>query len=253
VDNIWLGLERDNNSYKCTDGSEMDFSNWSKGSPNNKTDNNCVQMLSESDPVGQWANEPCNKKSVIVCQKTPTVTISFLHKKLLETNKKLIETQQILNEYLNNKSSNKWINYELFTDTDGKRKAFFIPYNEKGNFEVYHWGDASKSCEKFNATLVEVQALQKQNILETYVSQLGLESNRVDWFWLNAQRESNGNWKWITSGKEFTYTNWMADNPKADSGIYYTIFPSQSSNFGKWYITSSDGNAYPLCEIELAF
>ncbi len=165
----------------------------------------------------------------------------------------MIETQQILNKYLNDKSSNKWINYELFTDIDGKRKAFFIPYNEKGDFEVYHWSDASKSCEKFNATLVEVQTLQKQNILEMYVSQLGQESNRMDWFWLNAHRESNGKWKWITSGKEFTHTNWMTDNPKADSGIDYVLFPSRSSYIGKWYTTSSAGNAYPLCEIELSF
>ncbi len=39
----------------------------------------------------------------------------------------------------------------------------------------------SKECEKFNATLVEIQILQKQIILETYLGQLDLESNCLGW------------------------------------------------------------------------
>jgi hypothetical protein len=38
-------------------------------------------MIADSYPIGQWADQPCNKKNLIVYHKTPTFTISLLYKK----------------------------------------------------------------------------------------------------------------------------------------------------------------------------
>jgi hypothetical protein len=99
---------------------------------------NCVKMNTDSDRIGQWANEPCNKKSVIVCHKTLTVTICFLYKKLLETSHKLTDSHKLLNEtretfstHLKQEFREKWINFKLFTKTDGKQNTFFIWIYEK--------------------------------------------------------------------------------------------------------------------------
>jgi hypothetical protein len=110
-----------------SDGSDVKIYFWVKGNPSNKTDHNYVQMSVDSSPIGQWTDQPCNRKGLVVCQKLPTVTTAFLHKKLLENQEilsdarnQLIETTSRLNKYLKNLSSDKWINYKLFTDTDGK-------------------------------------------------------------------------------------------------------------------------------------
>ncbi len=41
---------------------------------------NCVRMISVSSPIGQWTDQICGKKAIVVCQKTPTVTINCLYK-----------------------------------------------------------------------------------------------------------------------------------------------------------------------------
>jgi pulmonary surfactant-associated protein A len=69
IDNVWLGLKRTGNDFKWTDGSELNFTNWIRGKPSNRTDSNCVQMLLESNPRWEWADEPCSKKGLVVCQK----------------------------------------------------------------------------------------------------------------------------------------------------------------------------------------
>ncbi len=289
LDNIWLGMKRNNNLFKWTDGSELSFTNSAKGNPSNKTEQNCVQMITDSSPIGQWAHQPCNKTGLVVCQKTPTVTISFLHKKLLETSKKLIETQEVLSDtrrqlnktreesnefriqlresreksnettsklstYLKNLMTNKWINYKLFTDSDGKHRAFIIPINKNHVFSQYTWNEANNTCAKFNASLVEIQTEEKQFIFESFLGQLGLESNRLKWFWLNAGKDSTGKWKWLRSGKEFKFTNWDTNEPVVDVGYDYLLMIfHKAEGLGKWYNNPSITHYYVVCEVEVIF
>jgi hypothetical protein len=130
VENVWFGLIKNNNNFKWSDGSNLDFANWLTGNPSNKSDHNCVQMLPESSPIGKWFDSPCIKKNVAVCQKILTISLTFLHKILLETRKKSEENILKFNKYLNNFANNKWMKFELFGNTDGKQKAFFIPTKE---------------------------------------------------------------------------------------------------------------------------
>jgi hypothetical protein len=40
VDDVWLGLKKNNNVFKWTDGSDVKIYDWAKGNPSNKTDHN---------------------------------------------------------------------------------------------------------------------------------------------------------------------------------------------------------------------
>jgi hypothetical protein len=288
IENVWIGLKNSNNQFKWTDGSEVGFTNWMKGNPSNKTDHNCVQMIADSSPIGQWTDDFCNKKHVIVCEKAMTVTITFLQKKFVElskkfndnqqllsdTQKQLNETQKQLNEtreklsqtseqsnrtnntlstYLNNLLSDKWINFKLFTDSDGKHKALFFHINKTSLYGYTTWDEAKKTCESLNASLVEIQTIEKQFILESFLGQFGLESFKLKYIWLNGRRESSGKWKWITSGKQFTYTNWADSRPTTNSGYDYILMYFYDYTFGKWYDNPRTSAYHVLCEIEVNF
>jgi hypothetical protein len=87
--------------------------------------------------------------------------------------------------------NDKWINYKLLTDTDGKHKAFIITINETNVLESVHWY-YSKICAKFSSTLVETQPKQKELILETYLGQLGSQTY-LSSFWLKETHQESGN------------------------------------------------------------
>jgi hypothetical protein len=38
-------------------------------------------------------------------------------------------------------------------------------------------------------------------------------------FWVNAQRDSSGKWKYADNEKEIIYTNWWPNNPHSDEGF----------------------------------
>jgi hypothetical protein len=208
-------------------------------------------MLPESSQKGKWVDEPCNKKNLVVCQKTPAVTIDFLHKKLLETSKKLLETQEKLETYFKNSLNEKWLNYKLFTDTDGKHKAFFIPINEKRACGEVKLEEASEICAKFNGTLVEVQTWQKQLILESYLGQLGfLSPSCLNVFWLNGRKDSSGKWKWRNSGRDIAYFNWNQNEPTTKAGDdNLCVRAYDVANFGKWGSHQISGTWKVLCEV----
>ncbi len=89
-------MKKNNNNFKWSDGSNLDFANWLTGNPSNKSDRDCVQMLPESSPIGKWSDITCNKKNVAICQKIPTLSLTFLHQIYLETKKELEDRKQTL-------------------------------------------------------------------------------------------------------------------------------------------------------------
>ncbi len=249
VENVWLGLKKDNN-LKWSDDSNLDFANWLTGNPSNKSDHNCVQMLPESSPIGKWSDIPCIKKNIAVCQKIPTISLTFLHKILLETRKKSEENILKFNKFLNNLANNKWMKFELFRNTDEKLKAFFIPSKEYERRKS--WDEAVNLCASFNATLVEMGSSDKEFLFLSYLGQLGLQSNRLDYIWLNGRKDSSGRWKWINSGKEMTYNNWYIT--KRESGYDYLLMSAyQDGNFGKILNDFKISTHHVICEIDVNF
>ncbi len=252
VENGWLGLKKNNNNFKWSDGSNLDFANWLTGSPSNKSDHNCVQMLPESSPIGKWSDIPCIKKNIVVCQKIPTISLTILHKMLLETREKSERNILKFNKFLNNLANNKWMKFELFGNSDGKQKAFFIPAKDYEKDKP--WDEAVNICASFNATLVEMDSKDKEFLFLSYLGQLGSQSNRLNRIWLNGYKDSSEKLKWVKSGEQITYNNWLPGNPKSTSGYdYLGMITTQGSNFGQMFNDPKTGPCHVICEIDVNF
>jgi hypothetical protein len=140
----------------------------------------------------------------------------------------------------------------LFTDLNGKNKTFIIPLSAMR--KEYTFDDSVNLCKNFYSTLIEIESLEKQTILESFLSRLGFESNQFLYFWINAERDSSGKWKWLKSDKEFTFTNWYTSNPYTNSdynNIY--VMTSSTETFGKWVNTPKADTNYVICEHTFEF
>lgn len=77
VDNVWLGAKSDTSlpSYSffwVNGGAKLTtFTNWAVGNPKNQSNagDSCVQMHAEAEQRGQWSNEPCARRNLVVCEK----------------------------------------------------------------------------------------------------------------------------------------------------------------------------------------
>jgi len=147
--------------------------------------------------------------------------------------------------------------YHLFTDVDGKNKAIFIPLGAMKN--NYNFDDSVKLCKKFNSDLIEIESSEKQIILESFLSRIDLRSYFFQGFWLNGKRSSDTDtWKWLKSGKEFTFTNYYTDflyflseydhiiAMAHTSDIFGNYYPEK---FGKWYSVEKTTTTRVICEI----
>jgi len=246
VDNVWINMKIMNNKIEWKDSSDYNYKNWMNGMTSNKTDYNCVELSTEIAHLGQWVDVQCARKNVVVCQKSTAVDISSLQKIVWETRDKL--------KTLSDSLFNKWIHFKLFTDSDGKRKAFFIPLNEK--YVKTSFEEAMSSCNKFNATLVEPKTAQKQQLFETFLGQLGLEGFKMSYFWINAKRDTWGKFRWLSTGEELTFTNWLTSNPHADTGYDYVGISAHESEaniatFGKWANLPKTYTDFVVCEQQI--
>ena len=88
VDNFWIGAKFASNKYSWIDHSELGYTNWEK-SPHNKV-NYCIQMQAEESVAGKWLDEPCEKKSLTVCQKNQVWSLATLQKAFGELKKNLV-------------------------------------------------------------------------------------------------------------------------------------------------------------------
>jgi hypothetical protein len=87
IDNVWIGVKNTSNKFKWVDDSDLSFTNWAGGSPQNETGYDCVQMIPDISSMGKWINEPCGKKNLVVCQKMQNWSIPLLQKALLDARK----------------------------------------------------------------------------------------------------------------------------------------------------------------------
>uniref|UniRef100_A0AC34F8U9 C-type lectin domain-containing protein n=1 Tax=Panagrolaimus sp. ES5 TaxID=591445 RepID=A0AC34F8U9_9BILA len=68
-DDFWIGLNNLNfdQSWRWTDGTDINFTDWGRGQPVNDSGNNCVAL---STLNGYWSNENCFKFLPFVCELT---------------------------------------------------------------------------------------------------------------------------------------------------------------------------------------
>ena len=79
--NAWIGLKYRNSSYKWTDGTDTNFTNWAEDAIKDGTDP-CVQMSLIKTTLGKWTDEACRKTALIVCQKKPVLNLNLLRESI---------------------------------------------------------------------------------------------------------------------------------------------------------------------------
>jgi len=287
---VWLGLRTRSMSYEWLDSSSIPYTNWLNGKPSNKPDTNCVEL----EPItSQWSNDPCDDKNLVVCQKLPDVSLLDLMKAVIQTKntltstiedlvgtkEELSKTNQVLeltkerlkkaevnyygfrnnfNEIIDYHhhfvlyNSRKIRNFYLFTDPDGRSKAFIIPYSTM-KFS-YNFDDSVHLCNEFNSTLIEIQSPEKQIILEEFLRETESKSEIFKRFWINAQKDSTGKWRWLNTGNELPFTNWGPDQPTADDlNNNLIIHIEYKQIYGQWGNIPKTSAVHVICEHTFEF
>ncbi len=96
VDNVWIGAKFVGNKlYQWADHTTVStkngFTNWAAGCPKNLTDF-CVEMHADVGSVGKWVDEPCAKKNLVLCQKTPAASLKLIAETMIELKHSLQQT-----------------------------------------------------------------------------------------------------------------------------------------------------------------
>ena len=68
ADNVWIGLEYVSSSFQWIDGTQYQYQNWGENAIKDGS-NKCVQKSLIDSELGQWTDDNCYRKYVIVCQK----------------------------------------------------------------------------------------------------------------------------------------------------------------------------------------
>jgi hypothetical protein len=258
---VWIGLNKTKEGFKWVNGSSLNFKNWAIGGPSNESDSDCVQMLLKSFPIGQWDDESCRKRNLVVCQKTPDLTIDYIKATLNATQITLDFARDKLKDmkltsYFDDVYKDKWSFFKVYNDTKlNKHKALMIPLKE--NKIKSTWDQANTVCSKYNTHLVYIDTFEKQNIVYTFFNQIGLDLDS-NWnsFWLNAEGDGKGNWKWIKEGgslQSFDALNWENHATKTDYAKNRLVFllTKLDFSFGRWNSVDENSTNYVFCEFEV--
>ena len=65
---VWIGGEKNGNSFKWLDGTEFDYTNWDADQPNHFSNENCLLWKSLSSST-KWHDARCDIEKVFVCKK----------------------------------------------------------------------------------------------------------------------------------------------------------------------------------------
>jgi len=100
VDNVWLGAKIDHEGlYKWEDNSNLSYSNWANGRPQNVSDH-CVEFVSEEPMLGKWIDVSCKKKNLVLCQRMPTWTLPRLQEAMVIMRKQFNEAMMTMKKQL---------------------------------------------------------------------------------------------------------------------------------------------------------
>ena len=125
----WIGLEYRNNSFEWTDGTDSLYENWGENAIRDGLSKCAHMSLAESD-LGQWMDDHCNRKYLVVCQKRQSSTSDLANQVANLT--KIVEKQQgELNSLKNGTSNGYQGNY---TEMDRKLRNL---KSELGSQKIY--------------------------------------------------------------------------------------------------------------------
>ncbi|XP_072321542.1 secretory phospholipase A2 receptor [Eucyclogobius newberryi] len=221
----WIGLSigPPGTETRWTDGTELEFQNWSEGILHVQITGMCVTV---SSSTGKWSVSQCSDLHGYVCKRR---TLS-----VLETPR---EPHYI------GACPDKWLYYG--------HKCLLLHLPEVPE-DGKTWTDAESICSSFGGTLVAIE----NEIEQAYITML-LQGSSVG-VWIGLQNDDTSAW---TSGKAVTYTNWSPVEPKSHLTINeyewlhgfepelepLCVVMSNNHNFhltGKWYDEKCSTSGY---------
>ncbi|XP_077993135.1 C-type mannose receptor 2-like [Glandiceps talaboti] len=222
---IWHGLNdlRTPHTYEWVDLSEVTYTRWNNGEPNNYNgnDEDCCKLMDinyglhvESNDsfwgsyAGYWNDESCQYVYKSVCKKAKEV---------------LPATTQSSGE-----CGTGWY-------VQGNSCYRFVS-------TAATWSDAETSCNNMMGNLVAIN----DNVEQAFVSSKLAVFGNGNWYWIGlTDISSPGQFTW-SDGDPVTYTHWDVGQPDNSNGD--CVGANTGSNAGLWTATSCDGAMPYICE-----
>jgi hypothetical protein len=257
-DAVWIGLQREKKDWVWNDnsGSVKEFF-WAPLNPENDTDKgfDCVELVEKSDSPLRWDDQHCDKRNLVFCQKDPQLKSKYLREFLKNISEyrsecfknKLKNISIKVKEFSNDIFKDKFIYFKSFIE-DNKDKAFMIPIVENRKYVTFE--EADKTCARFNSTLVEITTWEKQMALNSFLYQMN--EFFEGFFWLNAMKVSDKQYKWKQSNTDVGYLNWHPDS-REGQGDLIAAYTNKNENFGKWMLKRDSIGTRVVCEYTLNF
>ncbi|RWS20000.1 ladderlectin-like protein, partial [Leptotrombidium deliense] len=67
----WLGAQREvGHRWKWHDGTDLIYTNWNEGEPNNLEGEDCIQYYNNIGHAGYWNDYPCTRHESVICEIT---------------------------------------------------------------------------------------------------------------------------------------------------------------------------------------
>ena len=70
LDDLWIGLNDRSRGgdFEWSSQERSDFEAWNRNQPNNRNDQDCVEIHAQDDWAGQWNDEECSDRQDFVCE-----------------------------------------------------------------------------------------------------------------------------------------------------------------------------------------
>nr|XP_006816218.1 PREDICTED: uncharacterized protein LOC102809517 [Saccoglossus kowalevskii] len=212
-DKVWTGLTdlRQQMSFQWSDMSDVTYTKWANGEPNNYDGGNedCGNIFTHNDKRGYWNDGDCSKYFMSVCKKPkevlPPTTVGLTN------------------------CDAGWIGsgYSCYRFESTPTKT---------------WSNAQTQCQAWGGNLATVNDNLEQAFLASILSTL-IRNERY-WIGLN-DLSSVGEYDWV-DGEKVTYTNWGDNQPDTRTGDCVAMAVDNVP--GLWYGHQCSESKYYICE-----
>nr|XP_006813569.1 PREDICTED: macrophage mannose receptor 1-like [Saccoglossus kowalevskii] len=264
-DSIWIGLNdlRHQRLFEWSDLSQVTYTNWNNGEPNNWNgrDEQCVNMLVDGSAAGLWNDELCQYYLKAVCEKdkevlpptTPGSSIDLCDANIVASLHAAMFSQHF--DFFNDIKSRRYVSPNeriLPIDSDDPRLFRYGTQSDgwfghgsscyKFNMIPIQWNSAQIECETYQGNLVSINDNVEQSFLNSKLSQIS--NGESYWVGLNDLGVS-GVYEW-SDGQKVTYTNWGVNQPDSRTGDCVSV--TSGTLAGLWYGTPCGDSMHYICE-----
>ncbi|XP_072020680.1 macrophage mannose receptor 1-like isoform X2 [Amphiura filiformis] len=175
--NLWIGLSdiTSNGQFRWADGATVDFTHWGSGEPNEASGKeDCVEMMSDENRLGEWNDVACNKPNGFICQQLPSTNV---HEPPQTTN----DCRRGYTQYHN---------------------SCFKVLSRPRSFSA-----AVDVCKSGGTGLATITDAYEEAFVETLLHSSGGEA-----LWIGLMNDEIGPYKWVNDSPVL-YTNWGHGEP----------------------------------------